>query len=114
MERQIPEIFRQHQREAPAMMQASGTSRHDNKSTQRQPEPSPPQSTAIHPPRALCLDDLKAVADDIKSSFNAAILELRRDMQNVTNRLEEVEELTDRHDSDIYDAQKHLILTLHS
>lgn len=54
----------------------------------------------------LCLDDLQAVAADIKNTLSAAISDLRLDIQATATRLEEVEEMTARHDTAIQEVQQ--------
>lgn len=55
---------------------------------------------------ALCLDDLRSVASDIKNTLSAAISDLRADIQAIALRVEEVETTQARHDVSLCQVQQ--------
>lgn len=55
-----------------------------------------PQTLQIH---YLTINDLKAVAADIKDSFAVAITELRQDIQSLTGRIQNIEKTSSLHDA---------------
>lgn len=69
--------------------------------TSQQSFPSPPlyptQQTQQMP--LLTINDLKAVATDIKETFSAAITELRRDIHTINGRILSVEKMAAQHDT---------------
>lgn len=64
--------------------------------------PAPPHGggTSIDPglQTPIYLHDLRSIADEIKESLAAAISELRLDMRDLTDRVNVVERVTERHD----------------
>lgn len=56
--------------------------------------------------RPLNMSDLKSVAADIKESFAAAITDLRRDIQSMNMRIDDLEDTTTRHDTAVQQLQQ--------
>lgn len=103
----IPEIFRSQSREAASSAHAAWSSRAVSRSPTRSPSTQPSESQTLAA-KTISLEDLRAVARDIKETISAAISDLHLDMQAVATRLEEVEEITDCHDTTIHKVQQTL------
>lgn len=105
--RNIPDIFRTQAREAPASNRAySNAARSSSLSPSgRSHTQSQPPAAAACTPQPLSMQDLRSVAEDIKATFFAAITDLRRDVQVMTVRLDDLEETTTRHDTSIQHLQ---------
>lgn len=103
----IPEIFRSCSRVVPSSSQAPGTDKEVSCSPMRQSgshSTEPPSPAA----KSLSIEYLRAVAADIKNTLSAAISDLRLDKQAVAGRLEEVEEITERHEMAISKTHRSL------
>lgn len=93
----IPDLFRSQSRDMKATALFSSDTLHPG--SNGSPPPShPPPETNPQVMAAPSLDDLKAVVSDIKNTLSAAISDLRRDIQAIAMRMDEVEGTTARHD----------------
>lgn len=119
----IPEIFRTQRSNMASSPPASASSRNQDGIVLTPTEHShPPQESSLPAHRQPSLQDLQAVAADIKDTLFSAISDLRHELQAITGRIQRVEDKTaqqqtavkiihhtvDRHTMQLRDLQRHV------
>lgn len=83
----------------------SSTARSSSLSPLGRSHTTPAHSTEACAPQPLCMQDRRSVAEDIKATLSSAITDLKRDIQAMAVRIDDLEETTTLHDTAIQQLQ---------